>query len=267
MSIFTSTTRVRAPATSPCPAASSAAPREADLRASLRCGPTRARGLLFLLALLPSAPACLGTGATPVSIARVTPVGDVASTRFALELRGRGFGLERVTYDLAGGTGTASVAALRARIVAAPRLRLDLPQRALQVSAPDRLVLTVALDAPLSPGIYGLQLFSGATTLASVEAAFEVPSTRPDAGALAPDAGADPDSGAAMGMGLGALALRPAAGRAKRRARRSPPASTPTRRARRRGRGRPPGLFGAGPQRSLDSPGDPLLESAPSEPR
>lgn len=166
----------------------------------------------LLAALAWCASACPDTARTPVSLSSARPVSAAVPPSFELVLNGTGFGLDQVTFDVAGGKGSSSAAGLRVelkrqdgtnptevRTVAAPRL----------VSTSE-LRVTIELSNALAPGIYAVRLFGAGASdpTAELAPAFQIAAgggivedagpTALDTGVGAPDLGAPaPDTGAA----------------------------------------------------------------------
>lgn len=153
--------------------------------------------------------ACPSVDATPPAITEVIPLTTIDTPSFDLRVRGRGFGLREVSFDLSKGSGEAT--ALRQRLAlrsadGTPPVQVRVITTT--VASPSELRATVYLFAPLPAGEYGVVLYVGddPDPVAESSPAFAVRSAlvstdagvtpRPDATPLvgpdAADAGAGP---------------------------------------------------------------------------
>lgn len=132
----------------------------------------RRNGSLFLLSFILTA--CPGTGATPMSIAEVIVDGDPTTLEVTLDIRGRGFGLGQVNYDLSEGTGVAQDPELKARFYNKGGLSRTFERDALMLMSPQRLLLPLDLSQPLPLGVYFVELTDGRGQTATSEPLFEL---------------------------------------------------------------------------------------------
>jgi hypothetical protein len=132
----------------------------------------RRNGSLFLLSFILTG--CPGTGATPMSIAEVIVDGDPTTLEVTLDIRGRGFGLGQVNYDLSEGTGVAQDPELKARFYNKSGLSRTFERDALMLMSPQRLLLPLDLSQPLPLGVYFVELTDGRGQTATSEPLFEL---------------------------------------------------------------------------------------------
>lgn len=137
--------------------------------------------------------ACPSVEATPPAITEVVALTTIDTPSFDLRVRGRGFGLREVSFDLSKGSGAAT--ALRQRL--ALRSADGTPPAQVSVitttvTSPSELRATVYLFAPLPAGEYGVVLYVGddPEPVAESSPAFAVGSALipADAGPARPDA-------------------------------------------------------------------------------
>ncbi len=159
--------------------------------------PTRPNRRLAVtsLALLASALlACPTPGTQTLRITEVEVDGSVRATVFDLMIKGRGFGLESVEFDVVDGVGRVPQPAYRVTVEdGTGQLRTVSNGSKLEVRSPTLIVARIELITPLEPGAYRVSLYpddNEGDALATLEAAFTVPGEAPDAGPV--DAGRPP---------------------------------------------------------------------------
>jgi len=159
---------------------------------------------LSLLSVTIALVACPRTDRTPPVIDTVEKVSSLEVPQFKLNVRGHGFGLSGVTYDLSAGEGVATGSALRMEIRRHNgALPIEITRVVATIVSPTVLLVTVDITAPLPPDTYDLFLFGegAAEPIAEKKAAFDAPAIsgphpqddagmRPadDAAAVGPDA-------------------------------------------------------------------------------
>ncbi len=158
------------------------------IRGQQRVRTTPIASALILLA------ACPSTDPTPPSIQEVIVESVIATPSFDLLVKGHGFGLRDVSFDLSSGTGDAKLSRQRIQVLT----RNGTPPAQIRaitssVSSPSEMRVTVYLFDPLPAGEYGVELYVGdvAEPTAELKPAFVVRSAlvTGDGGVtLAPDA-------------------------------------------------------------------------------
>ncbi|MCC7381914.1 MAG: hypothetical protein IT384_08800 [Deltaproteobacteria bacterium] len=146
---------------------------------------------ILLVAL--TLPACPSTDATTVRIDSATPIPAVPEPpTFKLDVRGHGFGLRGVRFDMSQGHGATDDGPLRVEIVNRRGLSAaEVESTRTTLLSTTQLEVVVTLAAPLPPDTYGVRLYenAGPTPSAELPTAFEVGSNGPRADAGPGDAG------------------------------------------------------------------------------
>lgn len=137
--------------------------------------------------------ACPSVEATPPAITEVVALTTIDTPSFDLRVRGRGFGLREVSFDLSKGSGAATALRQRLELRAADGTRpVQVRVITTTVASPSELRATVYLFAPLPAGEYGVELYVGddPDPVAESSPAFAVGSALvpADAGPARPDA-------------------------------------------------------------------------------
>ena len=161
------------------------------------------RGLSRVLFLLVATflAACPGTESTEVRIDDAPVIaGSLTTSEFELQVIGRGFGLQRVSYNVATGDGVGGTNGLEVELIVGPTRRAVLAQSVI-VSSPRILRARFELSEPLSPGRYGLALWANGEILAE---RFSIIQVGDDVDAGPVDGGPgedDPDTGTGLDGG------------------------------------------------------------------
>jgi hypothetical protein len=124
--------------------------------------------------------ACPSTDPTPPSIDEVIVETPIALPSFVLRIKGHGFGLRNVTFDLSAGEGVAKETGPRVVVLsAAGTVPAEIGDIAATITSPTEARAAVGLREPLPRGVYGIELYVGdaAEPLAVLKSAFSVGDT------------------------------------------------------------------------------------------